>query len=65
MNAAAQRGEKWVLVVDKVEEKEHDGFVKGSNLVFDSLRELHAFVNRSKEFFRMEAENLVLRLGLS
>lgn len=29
MNAAAQRGEKWVLVVDNVEGKEHDGVVKG------------------------------------
>jgi hypothetical protein len=57
MNAAAQRGEKWVLVVDNVEEKEHEGVVKGSNLVFDSLRELHAFVNRSNESFRMEVEN--------
>ena len=32
----AKRGEKWFVVVDGVEGKEYDGYVKGSRIVFDS-----------------------------
>jgi len=38
----AQHGHKWLIVVDSAESKEYDGFLRGSNLVFESPKTLRA-----------------------
>ena len=54
---AARRGDKWWVVVDGVEGKEYDGFVKGTRLVFDSPSQLHILAVRGRrQFLRVEVE---------
>lgn len=38
----AQLGEKWIVVVDGVEGKGYDGFLRGSQIIFDSSERLHS-----------------------
>jgi hypothetical protein len=52
----AQRGNKWVVVVDGAEGKEYDGFLRNSKLVLDSPSQLHTLALRGDEFLRVEAE---------
>lgn len=50
------RGDKWMVVVDGLEGKPYDGFLRGSNVVFDGTRALHAFAVLGSEVFRVKME---------
>jgi len=50
----AKRGEKWFAVVDSVEGKEYDAFLKGSQLVFDSPNFLHSLAVKNKEILSVD-----------
>lgn len=52
---AERRGE-WFVVVDGVEGKEYDTFIRGSKLVFDSPNLFHTLAFRGREIFRVEVE---------
>ncbi|MFA4016990.1 MAG: hypothetical protein RUDDFDWM_002102, partial [Candidatus Fervidibacterota bacterium] len=52
----ARRGNKWFVVVDGEEGKEYDGFLRGSELVFDSPNSFHVFARRGIKIFRVEVE---------
>ena len=52
----AERGGKQFVVLDGEEGKEYDGFLRGSKLVFDSPRELHALAVRGGEIFLVTVE---------
>ena len=51
-----RRGNKWLVIVDGFESKEYDGFIRGSNLVFDSPESLHAIAVLGKEALRVNIE---------
>jgi len=53
---AARRGGKGFVVVDGVEGKEYDGFMKGSRLIFDSPSQFHTLALSGNEFSRVEVE---------
>jgi hypothetical protein len=53
---AARRGGKGFVVVDGVEGKEYDGFMKGSRLIFDSPSQFHTLALSGNEFLRVEVE---------
>ena len=42
--------------MDGVEGREYDEFLRGSRLVFDHPKLLHALARRGNEFFRVEVE---------
>ncbi|MCM8802981.1 MAG: hypothetical protein NC833_03995 [Candidatus Omnitrophica bacterium] len=52
----AVRGGKQFVVLDGLEGKEYDGFLRGSRLVFDSPNKLHALAARGTEIFLVEVE---------
>jgi len=54
-----QRGGKQLVVVDGVEGKEYDGFLKGSRLVFDSPSQIHILAVRGDELLRVELEIVI------
>jgi len=60
---AAGRGDKWLVVLDGVEEEECEDIVKGSRLVFDSPRQLHALAVRGDEFLRDEIDIVASEAG--
>jgi hypothetical protein len=45
-----------LIVVDGVEGKEYDGYLKGTRPVFDSPSQLHTLALRGGEFLRVEVE---------
>ena len=61
----AKRSGKWLVVVDGVEGKEYDGFLRGSRLVFDSPSQLHTLAGRGDEFLRVEVEIVMPATGPS
>ena len=50
------RSVKELFVVDGVEGKEYDGFLRGSKFVFDSPKVFHTLVDQDREIFRVEVE---------
>ena len=52
----AQRGVKWLVVVDGVERGRYDGFVRGAKLDFDTPKSFHTLAIRDNEFVRVEIE---------
>jgi len=48
--------QKWFVVVDGKEGKEYDGFLRGSELVFDSPKSFHTLAFRGIEIFRVEVQ---------
>jgi hypothetical protein len=52
----ARRGNKWLVVVDGLEGRQYDGFLRGSNVVFDGPRSLHALAVLGSEVLRVKME---------
>jgi Tol biopolymer transport system component len=50
----AQRGNRSLIVLDGLEANAYDGFLRGSELVFDSANSLHGLALRENEIFRIE-----------
>jgi Tol biopolymer transport system component len=52
----ARTGGKWHVVVNGAKGKACDGFVRGSRLVFDSNRSLHALAVRNQQLYRIDIQ---------
>jgi len=50
------RREKWVVVVDGVEGKEYDIFLRGTKLIFDSAHTLHYLAVRGNRIYLVEEQ---------
>jgi len=49
-------GSKQFVVVDGAESQEYDGFLPGSQLMFDTPTSLHALASRGQEIIRIEID---------
>jgi len=55
---AAQRGEKWRVVVDGLEGEGYNAFLRGAKLDFDTPKSLHTLAGRGNEFLRVKIESV-------
>jgi hypothetical protein len=53
-----RRGSKWLVIVNGLESKPYDGFLRGSNVVFDGPKSLHALAILGNEAFRVKIDIL-------
>ena len=51
---AANKGNKWIVLVDGVEGFDYDGIVKGAKIVFDSSNQLHYLAGKGSRFYLVD-----------
>jgi Tol biopolymer transport system component len=52
----AKRGNEWLVAVNGLESKHYDGFLRGSTVVFDGAKSLHALAVLGTEAVRLKME---------